>query len=208
MCDGGAQRISVLAYGKTTHLTMEGDWASPSFDGSFLPHFIDTMQFWYDRGVHLFKFDFANFTIATPDAARRFTKEEIVRRNCDALREALLEFKKRNPEVLLAAFNGFGGDTRVPFWPINAAQYEGVYRADARLTKRLPISERVKLDLNFEAFNITNTPRDTSINHQAYIATNGVLAPSAGYGSGVASAGVSPEGTNVRRAQVSLRLVF
>jgi inner membrane protein len=33
----GAQRISILAYGKTTHLTMEGDWPSPSFDGSFLP---------------------------------------------------------------------------------------------------------------------------------------------------------------------------
>lgn len=33
----GAQRISVLAYGKTTHLTMQGDWPSPSFDGGFLP---------------------------------------------------------------------------------------------------------------------------------------------------------------------------
>lgn len=33
----GAQRISLLAYGKTTHLTVEGDWPSPSFDGGFLP---------------------------------------------------------------------------------------------------------------------------------------------------------------------------
>ena len=33
----GAQRISVLAFGKTTHLTMEGDWPNPSFDGGFLP---------------------------------------------------------------------------------------------------------------------------------------------------------------------------
>lgn len=33
----GAQRISVLAYGKTTHLAMEGDWPSPSFDGGFVP---------------------------------------------------------------------------------------------------------------------------------------------------------------------------
>lgn len=33
----GAQRIAVLAYGKTTHLSMMGDWASPSFDGGFLP---------------------------------------------------------------------------------------------------------------------------------------------------------------------------
>ncbi len=33
----GAQRIAVLAYGKTSHLTVEGDWPSPSFDGTFLP---------------------------------------------------------------------------------------------------------------------------------------------------------------------------
>jgi len=33
----GAQRIAVLAYGKTTHVAASGDWASPGFDGGFLP---------------------------------------------------------------------------------------------------------------------------------------------------------------------------
>ena len=33
----GAQRIAVLAYGKTTHLNVQGDWPSPGFDGGFLP---------------------------------------------------------------------------------------------------------------------------------------------------------------------------
>jgi len=33
----GAQRIAVLAYGKTTHLVVQGDWPSPGFDGGFLP---------------------------------------------------------------------------------------------------------------------------------------------------------------------------
>jgi inner membrane protein len=33
----GAQRIAVLAYGKTTHLAVKGDWPSPGFDGGFLP---------------------------------------------------------------------------------------------------------------------------------------------------------------------------
>jgi inner membrane protein len=33
----GAQRIAVLAYGKTTRLTAQGDWPSPGFDGGFLP---------------------------------------------------------------------------------------------------------------------------------------------------------------------------
>jgi inner membrane protein len=33
----GAQRLAVLAYGKTTNLTATGDWPSPGFDGGFLP---------------------------------------------------------------------------------------------------------------------------------------------------------------------------
>jgi len=33
----GAQRIAVLAYGKTTHVSLQGDWPSPGFDGGFLP---------------------------------------------------------------------------------------------------------------------------------------------------------------------------
>lgn len=33
----GAQRIAVLAYGKTTQLVVKGDWPSPGFDGGFLP---------------------------------------------------------------------------------------------------------------------------------------------------------------------------
>jgi len=33
----GAERIAVLAYGKTTHLSAQGDWPSPGFDGGILP---------------------------------------------------------------------------------------------------------------------------------------------------------------------------
>jgi len=33
----GAQRMAVLAYGKTTHVSIQGDWPSPGFDGGFLP---------------------------------------------------------------------------------------------------------------------------------------------------------------------------
>jgi len=33
----GAQRIAVLAFGKTTHVSAQGDWPSPGFDGGFLP---------------------------------------------------------------------------------------------------------------------------------------------------------------------------
>jgi len=37
LCFSGAQRLAVLAYGKSTHLVVEGDWPSPGFDGGFLP---------------------------------------------------------------------------------------------------------------------------------------------------------------------------
>jgi inner membrane protein len=33
----GAQRIAILPYGKTSHVTMNGDWPNPGFDGGFLP---------------------------------------------------------------------------------------------------------------------------------------------------------------------------
>jgi inner membrane protein len=33
----GAERIAVLAYGKSTRLTAQGDWRSPGFDGGILP---------------------------------------------------------------------------------------------------------------------------------------------------------------------------
>jgi inner membrane protein len=33
----GARRLAILAYGKTTQLTVQGDWPNPSFDGGFLP---------------------------------------------------------------------------------------------------------------------------------------------------------------------------
>lgn len=33
----GIQRIAVLAYGKSSHLAITGDWPNPGFDGGFLP---------------------------------------------------------------------------------------------------------------------------------------------------------------------------
>jgi outer membrane receptor for ferrienterochelin and colicin len=109
------------------------------------------------------------------------------------------------------SLDGFGGDTRVPFLPVNAGRLDGINKLDARITKNLPISERFKLSLNFEAFNVTNSPWNTNIgsgtSHNAYSANNGVLTPISSFGVGTASA-APPDGTNARRAQVSLRLGF
>jgi len=80
------------------------------FEGGFLANFMDTMQYWYDHGIRMFKFDFVDFRAATPETEKTKTPEEIWSRNVDAFRQALQKFRQRNPDVVLVAFNGFGGD--------------------------------------------------------------------------------------------------
>lgn len=92
--------------------------AMSMFEGGFLPDFMNTLQYWHDRGIRMFLFDFADMSAATPHAEATMTKAEIVQRNSDALRNALAAFRRRNPDVALEAFNGFGGvmdTTTYPF---------------------------------------------------------------------------------------------
>jgi hypothetical protein len=80
------------------------------FEGGFLPNFMDTLQYWYDRGIRIYKFDFVDFGAATPGTAKKMSPEEIRTRNESAFRDALKKFRLRNPDVVLVGFNGFGGD--------------------------------------------------------------------------------------------------
>lgn len=105
------------------------------------------------------------------------------------------------------SLNGFGGSNRVPFLPWNSLDIDSVHRVDARLTRELPFTERVRAYLNFEAFNVFNTISNTFVNTEAYSLSGGVLTPSSGLGAGNQSQGF-PDGTNARRAQVSVRVVF
>jgi hypothetical protein len=105
------------------------------------------------------------------------------------------------------SLNGFGGSSRVPFLPAASLDIDQIVRLDSRLTKILDLSERYKLFLNFEAFNVFNHVSNTSVNGQAFQARNGVLTPTARLGEGSASQGF-PDGTNARRAQFSVRFVF
>jgi len=105
------------------------------------------------------------------------------------------------------SLNGAGGTTRVPFYPTNYLPIDSVFRVDARLSRELPFTERFRMWLNFEAFNLFNHVSDTGVNTQAFSAANGILTPTANVGTGNQSQGF-PDGTNARRAQVSLRVVF
>ena len=80
-------------------------------EGGFLAYQIETMQRWYDRGIRLFKFDFATMDAATPVELAALGRAEVERRNAEAWRSALKVFRGRNPEVVLIAYNGYGGET-------------------------------------------------------------------------------------------------
>jgi hypothetical protein len=119
------------------------------------------------------------------------------------------------PLITLAnsTINGSGGWNRVPFMAANSLNIDQIYNVDARLTRALPISERVKATLNFEAFNACNTIHNTGVSTAAYsVNSGGILRPQTTngvvlLGAGNASQGF-PDGTNARRAQVALRFVF
>jgi hypothetical protein len=88
------------------------------FMGGYLAHMIDTMQMWYDKGIRLFKFDFANFDAAPAELSKSFSEREIIELNEKAWHTALKLFRDKNPSVVLMAYNGYGGqqsDTHVEF---------------------------------------------------------------------------------------------
>jgi hypothetical protein len=88
------------------------------FEGNYLKHLMETFQMYADRGVKLFKFDFAEFDVASKQAGQRYTREEIAGMNRQALIDSIKAFRRKNPDVVVIAYNGFGGDmsnTTTPF---------------------------------------------------------------------------------------------
>lgn len=110
-------------------------------DGPFLADFMSVLQFWYDRGIRAFKFDFVDFWAGTAAELKQFTHDQIGDRNKAAFREALMAFRRKNPDILLVGFNGFGGDVEstagpFPFHnPIDLrwlAAFDSIYSGDPR----------------------------------------------------------------------------
>jgi outer membrane receptor protein involved in Fe transport len=107
------------------------------------------------------------------------------------------------------ALNGFNGNFRAPFLPVNSLYTPWVQQENVRLTKSFPLPrEGMKLSLNFEAFNIANNWSPTSLSTQGYSETKGVITstPTA-FGVGTADGGF-PDGTQARRLQASARFTF
>ena len=105
------------------------------------------------------------------------------------------------------SLNGSGGWSRVPFLPVNSQRIDGEEFVNARLSRSIPITERLSASLLFEAFNVFNTTYSTGINTTAYTASGSVLKPVSSFGIGNA-AQAFPDGTNARRMQAGVRFVF
>jgi hypothetical protein len=113
------------------------------YEGGFLSDFMTTLQYWYDRGIRMFEFDVANFDAATDAALKTQSPEEIRHRNQAAFNAALKEFRGRNPDAMLVAFNDFGGDlhsTTTPFpfkKPVDLRwleTFDALYTGDTRVS--------------------------------------------------------------------------
>jgi hypothetical protein len=118
-------------------LTADGR-AMALYAGGFLPDFMDMLQSWYDRGIRIFKLDFADFDAAAKGDEGRLAPADIRRRNARALHEALSAFRRRNPDAVLVAFNGIVGDVDSPSVPVNPFNvhwldvFDALYSGDPR----------------------------------------------------------------------------
>jgi hypothetical protein len=112
--------------------------------------------------------------------------------------------------------DAFTGSHRVPWLPVDNILTPASYRADARVTKFIPIKiadRDTRLSLNFEMFNVSNSWSPTGMTSTEYILSKGVLTPNIGTngvpGWGVGNAdGGFPDGTQARRMQISARYQF
>ena len=123
------------------------------------------------------------------------------------------------PTLSTSSLNGLGGSSRVPFEPAAFLPITPLYRTDARIAKIFPVGEKLKVYLQFEAFNAFNhvyvngggpkvTQQYTAIK-QTSGPLNGqvALVPNSPYGTILATQ-TPPDGTSARRAQAAIRFVF
>jgi hypothetical protein len=104
---------------------------------------------------------------------------------------------------------GSGFSNRVPWLVYNGYYLPATYRADARVSKVLPIFEKYTLSLNFEMFNLANTWAATSFSSsQGYTEAKGIVTPTPTKLYIPSADGGFPDGTQARRMQIGLRFQF
>jgi hypothetical protein len=118
-----------------------------------------------------------------------------------------------------SSLNGLGGSNRVPFEDTAFLKLGNIFKTDARIQKSISVTEKVKVNLFFEAFNVFNhvlvqgSSARVAQQYTAIRQTSGALnnvtalVPNAAYGL-ISATSESLNGTTARRAQVGLRILF
>jgi hypothetical protein len=121
--------------------TPEQSWTMCLFYGGYLPHYMETLNQWYQRGVRLFKFDFGNLGSAPRHLKAIMLPSEIRSANVAAFQGALRAFRKSHPEAVMLAYNGleevdFMGDTATPLCKVIDSRwlesFDSLYCGDPR----------------------------------------------------------------------------
>jgi len=110
-----------------------------------------------------------------------------------------------SPAGIQGGLLGVGGSSRAPFLGRNTFTNPGVANADARLAREIKFTERMRLQLIFEAFNVTNRVQVTGINTTQYNIRSLTLFPRTDFQT------ISAAGTNLfgpRQLQLGARFSF
>jgi hypothetical protein len=109
------------------------------------------------------------------------------------------------PAGVSSGILGAGGDNRVPFVGRNVFTNPGLANVDLRLAREVRFSERLRLQLIAEGFNVFNRVNITSINTTQYNVRGTVLFPRTDFQT------ISATGTNLtreRQLQLGARFSF
>ncbi len=101
--------------------------------------------------------------------------------------------------------DGNNFNDRAPLVGRNTLTGPGLGSLDMRLTREIPIKERLKLRLIFEGFDITNTPNFATIQNNFYTYKNGVFTPTTNYQFPLT---MQQQGVGSRVFQLAAKIVF
>ncbi|HUB78503.1 MAG TPA: carboxypeptidase regulatory-like domain-containing protein [Bryobacteraceae bacterium] len=104
-----------------------------------------------------------------------------------------------------SSLNGTGGWSRMPLDAVNILPLGAFLNVDARVSKTVPFTSRLRGTFAFDAFNASNHKNISAVQTIGYTATLGVISPVAGLGTPVASYGY-PFGSSARHVEVSFHL--
>jgi hypothetical protein len=101
--------------------------------------------------------------------------------------------------------DGNTSNDRVPFLGRGTVEGPGLAAVDLRLTRDIPIRERARLRLMFEAFNLTNRSNFYTIQTNLYTFRAGVFTPTTNY---LIPQTNLPEGLGARALQLAAKFTF